>query len=640
MKNPNANRSVVSGIILVAVLSAAGSAFGENYYFRSRGSLSKPQAALKATLSLPALKIRAGAPIDGTLDTTVGNPRWTVTQTPDHPSLDLTPSEGSLSGTAPEVTHPTTFSIGARASAGIESASTEQASVTVYPNASISGGPTGTVMASVGTDYPSQPAFTTAGIIGTASFELLSNSAPTDISAACPGLSFSTVTATISGRPTAICSATLAVKVTDSFDGASVTSSQFSIAAPLTLAGTPKLAYPLQSYSFDLTTLTGGGRSPYTYLKTSGEFPTGLAMAADGKITGTVSAAAVASTPTIRATDAGGQTVSATLPFGIGVSNALAFGLNSNGQLGDGTLTARGLPVRVSGGKVFVQLAAGVTHSCGVVDDGTLQCWGSNDTGKLGMGDSASRQVPTTVPGISGATAVAVGNGHTCAVVSGGAVKCWGANGYRQLGDNSTTNRLSPVLAVASGATAIAVGNNHTCAIVNSKVNCWGYSGEGQTNGSNLNATAISSFGDHTCAIVNGGAQCWGQGSAGQLGLGYNATGGPYQVSGLTSGVTAISAGTMSTCAIVNGSAKCWGYNYTENLGDGTNTNRPAPVQVIGLTSGVTAISAGQYHSCAIVSGAAKCWGNKNYDSRNSPVGGQSTGFTAISAGGDHTLFK
>jgi alpha-tubulin suppressor-like RCC1 family protein len=42
-------------------------------------------------------------------------------------------------------------------------------------------------------------------------------------------------------------------------------------------------------------------------------------------------------------------------------------------------------------GRTAAALALGETHSCAVLDNGTMKCWGSNDYGQLGLSDTAHR---------------------------------------------------------------------------------------------------------------------------------------------------------------------------------------------------------------------------------------------------------
>jgi Regulator of chromosome condensation (RCC1) repeat/Repeat of unknown function (DUF5648) len=65
-----------------------------------------------------------------------------------------------------------------------------------------------------------------------------------------------------------------------------------------------------------------------------------------------------------------------------------------------------------------------------------LQCWGRNNRGQLGDGTITDRLTPIqAIAAGSGVTAVAAGVTHTCAVVNGGTV-CFGAGSYGELGSN------------------------------------------------------------------------------------------------------------------------------------------------------------------------------------------------------------
>ncbi len=138
------------------------------------------------------------------------------------------------------------------------------------------------------------------------------------------------------------------------------------------------------------------------------------------------------------------------------------WGKNSWGQLGDNTVTQRLTPVSVSGlASGVVAIAAGQFHTCAVTSAGLVKCWGNNTNGQLGDNSVTQRLTPVTVSGIaSGATAVAAGNAHTCAVVSGG-VKCWGLNANGQLGDGTQNQSLIPVSAVGltSGIASVVAGH-------------------------------------------------------------------------------------------------------------------------------------------------------------------------------------
>ena len=319
------------------------------------------------------------------------------------------------------------------------------------------------------------------------------------------------------------------------------------------------------------------------------------------------------------------------------------WGWNSDGQLGDGTITSHWTPVDVSGlGGGVTAIAAGGGHTCALLDGGGVKCWGHNNRGQLGDGTTTNRSTPVAVSGLnSGVAAIAAGGSrldgaHTCALLDGGGVKCWGWNSDGQLGDGTTTNRSTPVdvIGLNSGVAAIAAGWTHSCALLDSGgVKCWGRNefgqlGDGTTTnrstpvdviGLNSGVVAIAAGMYHTCALLeNGGVKCWGRNDRGPLGDGTTTNRStPVNVSGISSSIAAIAAGGAHTCALLDsGGVKCWGDNESGQLGDGTTTNRSTPVDVRGLDSEVAAIAAGAPfygygHTCALLTGGGvKCWGN------------------------------
>ena len=353
----------------------------------------------------------------------------------------------------------------------------------------------------------------------------------------------------------------------------------------------------------------------------------------------------------------------------------LCWGENSEGQLGDGTTTARPDPTPVSGlSSGVAAIAAGMYHTCALTTGGGALCWGRNGFGQLGDGTTTQRSAPTEVLGLwTGVTGIAAGGGHTCAVMADGSAKCWGDNNSGQIGDGTTQKRLvtTDVRGMPDAAAGIAAGGNHTCAwTTGGAALCWGDNGLGQVgdgtttkrylptpvSGMAGGVAAVAAGFVHTCALTAaGGVACWGDNSVGQLGDGITtrrltpttvpgvlagtaavAAGGmhtcvltagggvacwgygtgavPTPVSGLASGVAAIETGSFHTCAITTGGGlACWGENPFGQLGDGTTTSRLVPAAVSGLSSGVVAIAAGGGHTCALTAaGSVLCWGDNS----------------------------
>ena len=169
-------------------------------------------------------------------------------------------------------------------------------------------------------------------------------------------------------------------------------------------------------------------------------------------------------------------------------ASAVCWGKNDYGQLGDGSTQMRIAPVLVSGLSFGVaSLAAGFTHSCAQMINGSVFCWGYNENGQLGLGYLSTREVvPKLVAGLpSRAVSVAAGGYHTCALLDSGAVMCWGRCQEAQIGDNSVpcpTNQYTKTLpnlvfglAAGSGVIKISAGRGHTCAVMsNGSAVCWG----------------------------------------------------------------------------------------------------------------------------------------------------------------------
>ena len=138
------------------------------------------------------------------------------------------------------------------------------------------------------------------------------------------------------------------------------------------------------------------------------------------------------------------------------------WGTNDKGQLGDGTMTSHFTPAPIAMlGNSVVGVAANGRHACARLIGGTLRCWGWNVRGELGDGSTTDRPLPIGVTGFGSAIVeVSAGENHvTCARTAAGDVFCSGVNDAGQLGDGTTTNRNTPVRAIAATSAAVpAVG--------------------------------------------------------------------------------------------------------------------------------------------------------------------------------------
>ena len=65
-----------------------------------------------------------------------------------------------------------------------------------------------------------------------------------------------------------------------------------------------------------------------------------------------------------------------------------------------------------------VAVAAGLMHTCALLDDGSVSCWGYNDGGQLGDGTTTGSARPVETQGLREVRSLAAGDFHACAAVS------------------------------------------------------------------------------------------------------------------------------------------------------------------------------------------------------------------------------
>jgi alpha-tubulin suppressor-like RCC1 family protein len=207
----------------------------------------------------------------------------------------------------------------------------------------------------------------------------------------------------------------------------------------------------------------------------------------------------------------------------------------------------------VNVGGAVVQIAAGTSHTCAVLDTGAVRCWGMGRL--LGYGydidqiigddEAPAKAGDVDVGGL--VAAISAGGNHTCAVLTDGRLRCWGESQNGELGYGN----IDPVGVTAAPSTA----------------------GDVQVGGPVKQVSAglyTQGGGPHTCALLeNGHVRCWGMGMNGQLGYGNTndigddetpASAGDVDVGGV---VTQVMASGAKTCALlVGGHVRCWGIGY------------------------------------------------------------------------------
>jgi len=319
----------------------------------------------------------------------------------------------------------------------------------------------------------------------------------------------------------------------------------------------------------------------------------------DGTTTQRLTPVAVAGTLRFRHVSAGGlHTCGVTTDY-----QAYCWGLGGDGSLGDGTGTNRSSPVRVAGGRRFRLVEAGDAHTCGVsYPDNLAYCWGVNDRGALGDGTITRRLAPVAVSGGLRFRQVAAGLTHTCGVTTTDRAFCWGSDSVGQVGDSTTAAyRLTPTrVATTRRFRQVDAGAGFSCGVTTSdKAFCWGSGRSGQIGdgktflrlwpravAGGLSFSRVTTGYSHTCGeATDNRVFCWGLNSTGELGDGTTTqrlkpvlVGGGRRFSQVSAGGTEFGSHTCGrTPAAV---AYCWGWNGFAQLGDGTKSNRLRPVRV------------------------------------------------------------
>jgi hypothetical protein len=315
-----------------------------------------------------------------------------------------------------------------------------------------------------------------------------------------------------------------------------------------------------------------------------------------------------------------------------------------------------------------VQLAAGKSHACALLDDGTVRCWGSNYSGQLGDGTTTFRTAPVAVSGLRNVAFIAAGDRHTCAALLEGSVSCWGANDHGQVGraiadkgaiaasgfsaDHSA--RPETVAGVAN-IKALAAGETHAVALAkDGSVYFWGAADDLTERRVDVKkpfrvsippATSVAAGFRRSCAATLKGAYCWGASLAAvgrrtgpnhlapfrapeldafpSFALGLGSTCGLSRdgaVSCLGEDAVKGESGAVSvatswhTCEVLaTGQVSCWGRGNLGQLGDGAASSSETPVRVPDVRD-ASQVVVGESSTCIRTrDGRALCWGENGY---------------------------
>ena len=303
-----------------------------------------------------------------------------------------------------------------------------------------------------------------------------------------------------------------------------------------------------------------------------------------------------------------------------------AWGENSKGELADGTVADRCVPVQTAFHRPWDAVSAGQDHVVGLQPDGTLWAWGKGEFGERGDG---ARDIDGDVPvQVEHDTSWKLANGGFCvsiAVDSESALWTWG---YPVEQPSLASNLVASPVQVGeeSDWSSASAGLKFAAAIkTDGTLWTWGrnYSmqlGDGTTEprdnpiriGEDADWLSVSTGGASAVALKKDRSLwAWGSNEYGQLGDGTNEQKGVPERIGMESGwvFAATSLGGHSAAIDGNGALWTWGYNAAGQLGDGANKNRAYPAMVGSDTDWKT-FALGNGHTLAVKEdGTLWAWG-------------------------------
>lgn len=293
-------------------------------------------------------------------------------------------------------------------------------------------------------------------------------------------------------------------------------------------------------------------------------------------------------------------------------------------------------PVTCSVEPCVVELAAGASHVCARMSDGTARCWGEGAMGELGGGrdpdDVDPGPGPVAVVGLANVTQISAAGRSTCARLGDGAVRCWGANEHAQLGlaiDPPLADDVphpSPERADVTGSVArVDLGPRSACARLDSgDVWCWGandrlqlgrtgtdpVAGPGLLPAASVDAARFALTWNSSFALTRAGALVgWGAVSGREGSLDPDPS--PFALSSLRD-VVGLAAGTDHACVLADAAVRCWGRNRSGALCTGLPDDERLPVRV--STAGAAypqRLAASARNTCVrMSSGAVQCCGD------------------------------
>lgn len=328
-----------------------------------------------------------------------------------------------------------------------------------------------------------------------------------------------------------------------------------------------------------------------------------------------------------------------------------AWGSNVYGQLGDGSLVNKNVPVQIGTEHNWTAVSAGRSHSLALKADGSLWAWGDNEFGQCGFFSPSYSTVPLRVGTDNSWVKISAGYTYSLGLKANGSLWSWGQNSSFALGNGISSNKSNPVqIGIGSIWKCMSAGKNHGAAIKsNGTLWLWGTNLNGELAsptyiempvptqfGTENNWVNVSLGTGHTMAEkADGTIWTWGRGDYGQTGNGSisNQTN-PLLISTTKSSWLTTTLGLNHTLGIkTDGSLWAWGRNSYGQLGIANLIDKNQPVKVDSGNNWVN-VAAGGNHSLAIkASGTLWAWGQNSYGELG--VGNNATSNIPIQIGTD-----
>ncbi len=317
------------------------------------------------------------------------------------------------------------------------------------------------------------------------------------------------------------------------------------------------------------------------------------------------------------------------------------WGRNTDGQLGDNSITSKSSPVQtVSGGTNWVSISAGISSGYAIKSDGSAWVWGNNGQSQLADNTNTSRSSPVQIVGnATNWFTLSGGRQGAAGIKSDGTLWMWGINTNGQLGTNNVTRYSSPVQTVSGGNNweVIAMGASSCGIKTDGTLWTWGANTQGNLGDNTVDrkSSPVQTVAGGTnwvrCSVGPGSAVTmsaiksdgtlwlWGYNYFGTLGDGTSGTSSykssPIQTSSGGTNWKYVLSGFNNVYAIkTDGTLWGWGDNTYGQIGTNDRTARLTPVQTISGGTNWKYVSAGYHHVAAIkTDGTLWTWGRNNY---------------------------